>query len=65
MYLMREEINVSLPQIGEVLGGRDHTTVMYAIQKISKEIKGDSGSKVGRDIMNLKEQLYQQAQSVM
>lgn len=65
MYLMREEIDASLPQIGEVLGGRDHTTVMYAINKISKEIKGDSGSKVGRDIMNLKEQLYQQAQSVV
>ncbi len=65
MYLLREEANVSLPQIGEVLGGRDHTTVMYAIEKISKEIKGDSGSKVGRDIMRLKEQLYQQAQSVV
>lgn len=65
MYLLREEANVSLPQIGEVLGGRDHTTVMYAINKISKEIKGDSGSKIGRDIMKLKEQLYQQAQSVM
>jgi chromosomal replication initiator protein len=65
MYLLREEANVSLPQIGEVLGGRDHTTVMYAIEKISREIKGDSGSKVGRDIMKLKEQLYQQAQSVM
>ena len=65
MYLLREEANVSLPQIGEVLGGRDHTTVMYAIDKISKEIKGDSGSKIGRDIMKLKEQLYQQAQSVM
>jgi chromosomal replication initiator protein len=65
MYLLREEINVSLPQIGEVLGGRDHTTVMYAIEKISKEIQGDSGSKVGRDIMNIKEQLYQQAHSVM
>ncbi len=65
MYLLREEANVSLPQIGEVLGGRDHTTVMYAIDKISKEIKGDSGSKVGRDIMKLKEQLYQHAQSVM
>ena len=65
MYLLREEANVSLPQIGEVLGGRDHTTVMYAIDKISKEIKGDSGSKIGRDIMKLKEQLYQQAQSVV
>jgi chromosomal replication initiator protein len=65
MYLLREEANVSLPQIGEVLGGRDHTTVMYAIKKITKEIKGDSGSKIGRDIMKLKEQLYQQAQQAV
>jgi chromosomal replication initiator protein len=65
MYLLREEANVSLPQIGEVLGGRDHTTVMYAIDKISKEIRGDSGSKIGRDIMKLKEQLYHQAHSVI
>jgi chromosomal replication initiator protein len=65
MYLLREEANVSLPQIGEVLGGRDHTTVMYAIEKISREIKDDSGSKIGRDIMRLKEQLYRRAQSVI
>jgi chromosomal replication initiator protein len=65
MYLLREEANVSLPRIGEVLGGRDHTTVMYAIEKISREIKDDSGSKIGRDIMRLKEQLYRQAQSVI
>ena len=62
MYILREEANVSLPQIGEVLGGRDHTTVMYAIDKISKEIQGDSGSAVGRDIMKIKEQIYRQAQ---
>ena len=65
MYLLREETDVSLPKIGEVLGGRDHTTVMYAINKITKEIRSDSGSKVGRDVMKLKEQLYQQAHSVM
>jgi chromosomal replication initiator protein len=28
MYLLREDAHVSFPQIGEVLGGRDHTTVM-------------------------------------
>lgn len=65
MYLLREEAKVSLPQIGRVLGGRDHTTVMYAIDKISKEIQGDSGSKIGRDVMRIKEQLYQQAQAIV
>ncbi len=41
MYLLRKHTNASLPQIGEVLGGRDHTTVMYAIDKIGKKIDAD------------------------
>ncbi len=41
MYLMREESNASLPQIGNSLGGRDHTTVMYACDKISDMIERD------------------------
>ncbi|GAB4416703.1 MAG: chromosomal replication initiator protein DnaA [Anaerolineales bacterium] len=65
MYLLREEANVSLPQIGQVLGGRDHTTVMYAIDKISKEIDGDTGSKLSRDIRQLRQQLYGQGQAVL
>ena len=39
MYLLREFNEISLPQIGEILGGRDHTTVMYAIKKIEEDDK--------------------------
>lgn len=39
MYIMREETQVSLPEIGRVLGGRDHTTIMYGCDKISKELE--------------------------
>ena len=38
MYLCRELTDLSLPRIGAVLGGRDHTTVMHANKKIRKEM---------------------------
>jgi chromosomal replication initiator protein len=38
MYLCRELTDMSLPKIGEEFGGRDHTTVIHAYDKISKEI---------------------------
>ncbi len=38
MYLLREMLNASYPFIGEKLGKRDHTTVIHACEKISKEI---------------------------
>jgi chromosomal replication initiator protein len=59
MYLLREEAHISYPQIGAVLGGRDHTTVMYAVDKIKKEI-GDTGSKLNRDIIQIRRQLHNQ-----
>ncbi|MGB6059511.1 MAG: helix-turn-helix domain-containing protein [Microthrixaceae bacterium] len=35
MYVCRQETDLSYPQIGKVFGGRDHTTVMHACDKIS------------------------------
>jgi chromosomal replication initiator protein len=37
MYLAKEMTQKSLPQIGEMFGGRDHTTVLYAVRKIGAE----------------------------
>src|SRR5271157_2232066 len=59
MYLMRKETDASLPQIGEVLGGRDHTTVMYAIQKIASQI--ETKADLRKRVINVKQQLYGQA----
>ena len=39
MYLLREFNEISFPQIGEILGGRDHTTIMYGIKKIGENEK--------------------------
>ena len=38
MYLSRELTDYSLPKIGEEFGGRDHTTVIHAHEKIAKLI---------------------------
>ena len=41
MYLCRELTDLSLPKIGEEFGGRDHTTVIHAYDKISADITND------------------------
>jgi chromosomal replication initiator protein len=56
MYLLREEANVSLPQIGEVLGGRDHTTVIYACEKVADLIERDD--RLRKQIVQIRETLY-------
>jgi chromosomal replication initiator protein len=43
MYLLREELKGSFPFIGRKIGGKDHTTAIYAYEKISKEV-GKNGN---------------------
>lgn len=56
MYLMREELKMSYPAIGEELGGRDHTTAMHAHEKVTHEIENDLRLK--QEIELLKQRLY-------
>ncbi|XHU98447.1 chromosomal replication initiator protein DnaA [Bacillus pumilus] len=55
MYLSREMTDSSLPKIGEEFGGRDHTTVIHAHEKISKLMVEDE--QLQQHVKEIKEQL--------
>ncbi len=57
MYLVRELTDYSLPKIGQEFGGRDHTTVIHAYEKIQELMKNDM--EVDRIIKNLIHKLGQ------
>ncbi len=56
VYLARQETNASLPQIGEALGGRDHTTVLYSFNKINDQAERDE--MLRREIVAIKNKLH-------
>jgi chromosomal replication initiator protein len=55
MYLSREMTDFSLPKIGEEFGGRDHTTVIHAHDKISKMLKDNQ--QLQQDVKDIKSSL--------
>ncbi|MEK7650801.1 MAG: chromosomal replication initiator protein DnaA [Patescibacteria group bacterium] len=57
MYLLREDFNTSYPYIGQKLGGRDHTTVIHAYEKVKKEVLTDDNLK--REIEQIRNLIYQ------
>lgn len=56
MYLVREETSASLEQIGQMLGGRDHTTVMHGWGKISDAVQEDH--QLRNDVLAIRSMLY-------
>lgn len=52
MYLARELTEASLPQIGDKFGGRHHTTVLYAVDKIERQLK-DGHDRQLHDVVQL------------
>jgi chromosomal replication initiator protein len=56
MYLMREETDVSLLRIGAELGGRDHSTVLHAYDKINREIQVND--EMRREVAAVRELIY-------
>jgi len=56
MFLMREETDVSLLRIGAELGGRDHSTVLHACDKINREVAVNDDLR--RDLAAVRELIY-------
>lgn len=54
MYLCRELISIPLQTIGSILGNRDHSTVIYGIEKIENEMKNNSSTASTIDILKKK-----------
>jgi len=56
MYLLRKELELPLVRVGELVGGRDHTTIIHGVEKINKRFSLDSNLR--HEIMLIKETLY-------
>ncbi|HAN45409.1 MAG TPA: chromosomal replication initiator protein DnaA [Cyanobacteria bacterium UBA8156] len=61
MYLIRQHTNLSLPKIGEALGGKDHTTVMYSCDKIAR-LQSTDGD-IAQTVRVLSDRIYLLAQN--
>ncbi|MBR5039839.1 MAG: chromosomal replication initiator protein DnaA [Clostridiales bacterium] len=57
MFLCRSELNMTYPKIGEFFGGKDHSTVLHACNKIELELK-DSNSETSIRIDSIKKRLF-------
>ena len=58
MYLMRQETQASLLEIGSLFGGRDHSTVLHACEKIDREV--NINPSLRREIVAIREQLLRE-----
>jgi len=57
MYLLKKELQIPYKEIGRILGGRDHTTIMHGHDKVSKLLAKSEQLRV--DITMLRKQLYE------
>lgn len=57
MYILREEMGMQLERVATLMGGRDHTTVMHAVEKMKREFGINQETR--EQIMHIKQNLYQ------
>jgi len=55
MYLLRVELNLPLVEVGKIIGGRDHTTIMHGVEKITGLLKENEDLRV--DISGIRQKL--------
>lgn len=55
-YLLNVEVGLSLVEIGEILGGRDHTTILHGVRKVTNLLSTDE--KIRGDILGIKTELF-------
>jgi chromosomal replication initiator protein len=55
MYLMRQETQASLLEIGTALGGRDHSTVLHGYEKINREINDNTALR--KEVLAIRQQI--------
>lgn len=55
-YLLRTELNIPFMDIGGMVGGRDHTTIMHGVKKITEMVVNDK--KINEDVLGIKMRLF-------
>jgi chromosomal replication initiator protein len=55
MYLLRTHLGISLEEVGRIVGGRDHTTVMHAVEKVTQLATQDV--QIREDILKIKQSI--------
>lgn len=56
MYLLKNELGVTLAEIGNLLGGRDHTTIMHGVEKIDALVQNKA--QIVEDVMGIKKEFF-------
>jgi len=56
MYILRDTLKINLTEVAELMGGRDHTTVMHAVEKMKNEVEVNTD--IRRKVMALTQALY-------
>ena len=57
MYLLKKELELPYAEIGNVLGGRDHTTIIHGVEKMEDLV--DNKARIHEDIMGITKQIYE------